>query len=181
MDKLKSILNPGSKSDDNKMYGSEDNSGKTGGQGTHFSGSRADHPSGTSEGIAPSGGSSNLMSDNASTTALKEGVAGPYSGTSGTSDNPALRAAHLASGTSPSTKGTSSLPISAEMTGQKYDSSSRASPYSSQGVDSRVDGPQAHSTKDTVIGGGGVSTAAAAFDKSNRGPEHESVTTGKDN
>lgn len=158
MDKLKNILNPGSKSDDNKMYGTEDTtSGKGGGQGSHFN-----------------TGSSNVTSDNASTMAMKEGVTGPYSGTSATPDNSALRAAHLASGTSSSSaRDTSSLPIASEMTGQKYDSSSKASPYSSQGVDSRVDGPQARS------GAIGSSTSAAtAFDKSNRGPEHESVSTG---
>ena len=159
MDKLKNMLNPGSKSDDNKTYGTEDTTGKTGGQGSHFG----------------SPGSSNVASDNASTMAMKEGVTGPYSATSGTSDSSALRAAQMASGTSSSSaRDSSALPIASEMTGQKYDSSSSmANPYSSQGVDSRVDGPQSRS------GALGSSTAASTtFDKSNRGPEYESVSTG---
>ena len=154
MDKLKNMLSSGSKSE-------KGTTGNTGGQGSHFG----------------SGGSSNVASDNASIMALNEGVTGPYSGTSGTSDSSALRAAQMASGTSSSSaaaRDISTLPIASEMTGQKIDSSSSiGNPYSSQGVDSRVDGSQSRS------GALGSSTAAAtAFDKSNRGPEHESVSTG---
>lgn len=100
MDKLKAVFSPGSKADDEVMYGEGDSSnmGKMTGQGTHFGHSRTTDPS--EDVTAPQGGLEGSEITNirlASTTAIKGGVPGSTQDASDkTPSSDATKAAKLA-------------------------------------------------------------------------------------
>ena len=102
MDKIKSVFSPGSKADDNVLYGdgNSENLGKVAGEGSHFGHSRTTEPSVTTGSAAPTAGNAPAGTsalDTSRTAALNTGTGPTTLGSDTQTPSPdATRAAQLA-------------------------------------------------------------------------------------